>query len=311
MSIVTLTMNPAIDVSAAVARVLPAHKLRCTSVRHDAGGGGINVARVITRLGGEVRAIYPVGGPIGELLRQLVDAETVNSETITLSQDTRVSFTVNEEETGNQYRFVLPGPELTDHECGRCFSAVAQMRPAPNFFVASGSLPKGVPDDFIARSTQIAKTLGAKVVVDTSGPALAAALEEGVFLVKPSLRELQELVGSPLDRREQQLTAARNLIEKGAAKVVALTLGRHGGLLVTQGQACYAPALQVTPVTAVGAGDSFLGAMVWSLDAEETIENAFCYGIAAGSAALLSAGTGLCRAEDVRRLYPEVHLQSL
>ena len=102
MTIVTFTMNPAIDVSARVPRVLPAHKLRCTSVRRDPGGGGINVARVIARLGGEVRAIYPAGGPIGDLLRRLVDAEAVVSQTLPLSQDTRESFTVDEDETRNQ-----------------------------------------------------------------------------------------------------------------------------------------------------------------------------------------------------------------
>jgi 6-phosphofructokinase 2 len=132
-------MNPAIDVSAAVERVVPAHKLRCTSVRRDPGGGGINVARVVARLGSDVRAIYPVGGPIGDLLRRLVDAEAVVSETIALSQDTRESFTVAEEQTGKQYRFVLPGPELTDDDCGQCLAAVAQVHPAPTFFVASGA----------------------------------------------------------------------------------------------------------------------------------------------------------------------------
>jgi 6-phosphofructokinase 2 len=311
MTIVTFTMNPAIDVSAAVARVVPMHKLRCTSVRRDAGGGGINVARVVARLGGDVRAIYPVGGPIGDLLRRLVDVEAVASQTIALSQDTRESFTVSEEGTGKQYRFVLPGPELTGDECGHCLAAVAQIHPAPRFFVASGSMPAGVPDDFLPRAARAAKALGAKVVVDTSGPALAAVLEEGVFLVKPNLRELQELVGSPLDERQHQLAAARNLIEKRAAETVALTLGHLGALLVTQRQAFYAPALPVKPVSVVGAGDSFLGAMVWSLDAGRSIEHAFRYGIAAGSAALLSPGTGLCKAEDVRRLYPQVHLQRL
>jgi 6-phosphofructokinase 2 len=304
-------MNPAIDVSAAVARVVPTHKLRCTSVRRDAGGGGINVARVVARLGSDVQAIYPIGSPIGDLLRRLVDAEAVASQTIPLSQHTRESFTVDEEETGKQYRFVLPGPELTSDECGQCLAAVAQIRPAPTFFVASGSMPTGVPDDFLARTARAAKALGAKVVVDTSGPALAAALREGVFLVKPNLRELQELVGSSLTEREQQLAAARNLIEKQAAETVALTLGHLGALLVTPRQAFYAPALPVKPMSVVGAGDSFLGAMVWSLDAGQAIEEAFRHGIAAGSAALLSAGTGLCKAEDVRRLYPQVHLQRL
>ena len=311
MSIVTLTMNPAIDISADVARVLPTHKLRCTSVRRDSGGGGINVARVIARLGGKVSAVYPVGGPIGDLLRRLVDAEDLASETIPLSQDTRESFTVEESKTGKQYRFVLPGPELSHAECRKCLAAVAQMQPAPSFFVASGSLPAGVPDDFFARAGHAAKALGAKVVVDTSGPALAAALAEGVFLVKPNLRELQELAGSALEGREQQLSAARDLIERGAAEVVALTLGQHGGLLVTRHQAHYAPALPVVPVSAVGAGDSFLGAMIWSLAAGQGIENAFRYGMAAGSAALLSGGTGLCKADDVLRLHPQVHLQPL
>jgi 6-phosphofructokinase 2 len=132
-----------------------------------------------------------------------------------------------------------------------------------------------------------------------------------VFLVKPNLRELQELVGSPLKEREQQLAAARSLIEKRAVQTVALTLGHLGALLVTQRQAFYAPALPITPVSVVGAGDSFLGAMVWSLHAAQSIEEAFRHAVAAGSAALLSAGTGLCKAEDMRRLYPQVHLQRL
>jgi 6-phosphofructokinase 2 len=311
MAIVTFTLNPAIDVSAAVARVVPRHKLRCTSVRRDPGGGGINVARVVARLGSEVQAIYPVGGPIGDLLRRLVDAEAVAGRTIALSQDTRESFTVGEEETGKQYRFVLPGPELTDDECGQCLAAVAQMHPAPTFFVASGSMPAGVPEGFLARVARAAKALGARVVVDTSGPALAPALGEGVFLIKPNLHELQELVGVPLKEREQQLAAARNLIEKRAVETVALTLGHLGALLVTQWQAFYAPALPVRPVSVVGAGDSFLGAMVWSLDAGHGVEVAFRHGVAAGSAALLSTGTGLCKVEDVRRLYPQVQLQRL
>lgn len=311
MSIVTLTMNPAIDVSAAVARVLPTHKLRCTSVRRDPGGGGLNVARVAARLGSQVCAIYPAGGAIGDLLRRLVDAESVASVPIPIGQDTRESFTVDEEESGKQYRFVLPGPQLTDDEYGKCLAAVAQIRPAPAFFVASGSMPPGVPDDFLARAARAAKVLGAKVVVDTSGPALAAALGEGVFLVKPNLRELQELVGSPLNGREQQLAAARNLVEKGAAETVALTLGHLGALLVTRRQALYAPALPVKPASMVGAGDSFLGAMLWSLNAGQGMEEAFRHGLAAGSAALLSAGTGLCNTEDVRRLYPQVRLQQL
>jgi 6-phosphofructokinase 2 len=249
--------------------------------------------------------------PIGDLLRRLVDAEAVVSETIALSQDTRESFTVAEEETGKQYRFVLPGPELTDDDCGQCLAAVAQIHPAPTFFVASGSMPASVPEDFLARAARAAKALGAKVVIDTLGPALAAALKEGVFLVKPNLRELQELVGSPLDGREQQLAAARSLIENRAVETgcaVARPPWRAAG---------DAAAGLLRAGAAGQAGErgrcrrQLPRGHGWSLDAGQCIEEAFRHGIAAGSAALLSAGTGLCKAEDVRSLYPQVHLQRL
>lgn len=310
MRILTVAMNPAIDISTHAARVGPTHKVRCTSVRRDAGGGGINVARVIKRLGGDVRAFYPIGGPIGDLLVRLVRAEKIESETLLVADDTRESFTVEEDDTGEQYRFVLPGPELSEGEWRRCLAAVAKLQ-APEFLVLSGSLPTRVPDELYATMARDAKARGARVVVDTSGPSLAAALEEGVFLVKPNLRELQDYVGSPIEGREGWLAASRRLVDEGRAEVVALTLGHRGALLATHRLAVFAPALPVKPASAVGAGDSFVAAMVWSLAEGHSVENAFRYGVAAGSAALLTPGTELCEAEDVQRLCPQVSLEPL
>lgn len=198
MKIVTLTMNPAIDLYADVPHVVAGHKLRCSAVRRDAGGGGINAARVVARLGGTVRAIYPIGGPIGALLEQLVAIEGVASDTVPTTESTREDFTVDERETGLQYRFILPGPKLSKQEWQACLSLVERSGAQPQYFVASGSLPIGVPDDLLARALSIAKSHAVKTVVDTSGAALRACLEEGVFLVKPSLRELEQFVGSPL-----------------------------------------------------------------------------------------------------------------
>jgi 6-phosphofructokinase 2 len=156
-----------------------------------------------------------------------------------------------------------------------------------------------------------AKARGVKVIVDTSGPALAAVLEEGVFLIKPNLRELQDYVGSAIEGRKGWLAASRRLVDEGRAEVVALTLGHRGGLLAMRQQAVFAPVLPVKPVSAVGAGDSFVAAMVWSLAEGHSIEDAFRYGMAAGSAALLSPGTELCNADDVQRLYSQVNLEPL
>lgn len=310
MSIVTVTMNPAVDISAHVARVVPTQKLRSTAVRRDAGGGGINVARVVKRLGADVSAVYPIGGPMGDLLARLLGTEKIDSKTVAIAHDTRESFTVEEDDTGEQYRFVLPGPELGESEWRQCLAAVGEID-APEFLVLSGSLPVGVPQEFFATAARDAKARGARVVVDTSGPALAAALGEGVFLVKPNLRELQEYVGSPIEGREGWLAASRRLVEDGRAEVVALTLGHRGGLLTTRRHAVFAPVLPVKPVSAVGAGDSFVAGMVWSLAEGHDVEVAFRYGMAAGSAALLSPGTELCKVEDIHRLYPQVSLEPI
>ena len=305
-SVVTLTVNPAIDLCTAVDEILPLHKLRCAAGRRDPGGGGINVARVVRRLGGEVTAVFPVGGPTGQSLCSLVEREKVSTRTVHVAGETREDFTVVENKSGKDYRFILPGPTLHESEWLACLDTVGELPDKPDFIVASGSLPPGVPDDFYARLARLAKQSGAKLVLDTSGPALAAALREGVYLVKPSRRELQELVHEPLSDGAALIRASRALVQDGQAQIVALTLGQDGALLTTSGDAYRAPALPIRALSAVGAGDSFLGCMVWSITQGMGLAEAFRYGMAGGAAAVSNPGTELCHAEDARRLYGKV-----
>lgn len=307
--IVTITPNPAVDVSTTVERIIPVHKLRGTSERRDPGGGGINVARVIRRMGGEVAAIYPAGGAIGALLRRLLEEEGVASRALAIASETREDFFVNETTTGQQYRFILPGPRLEEGEWKACLAAVAALDPFPRFLVGSGSLPAGVPDDFYAQMARIAKRKGARVILDTSGPALAAAVAEGVDLIKPNLREMRELAGSGPDDSAAWESAARILIEQGRADVIALTMGHLGAALVTRDATLRAKPLAIQPLSAVGAGDSFLGALVFGMAAGNALAECFRSAVAAGAAALLNPGTGLCRTEDVVRLAREVVIE--
>lgn len=308
-SIVTLTMNPAIDFSTSADHVAPVHKLRCGAGRRDPGGGGINVARVASRLGAEVTAVYPVGGFTGQLLNRMVDAEGLKSLTVPVLGEARMDFTVLDRTTCEQYRFVMPGPELVEAEWTACLNVLGGLGARPEIICASGSLPPGVPDDFYARVARIARSWDAKLVLDASGAPLKAALEARVYLVKPSLRELRELMGGPLDDQGALIMACRSLIQRGDTEVVALTLGADGALMVTAGGAWRAPGLPVQPVSTVGAGDSFLGAMVWALASTMSLEDSFRYGVAGGSAAVLAPGTGLCQPQDVRRLLTQVTLE--
>jgi 6-phosphofructokinase 2 len=308
--IVTVTPNPAVDLSTSVEKIVPVFKLRGTSQRRDPGGGGINVARVIKRLGGDVSALYPVGGTTGELLRKLLDKEGVASQTFAIAGETREDFFVSEISTGQPYRFVLPGPQLNESEWQECLKLISEIEPFPRFLVASGSLPGGVPDDFYARVASIAKRRGARMILDTSGRALSAAVAEGVDLIKPNLREMRELTGSePSDATEWE-AAARALVQSGKVAVIALTMGHLGAVLVTRDRVLRAEPLPITPVSAVGAGDSFLGALISRLAAGADLEKSFRQAVAAGAAALLNSGTELCRPDDVKRLAEEVILKS-
>lgn len=309
--VVTLTLNPAIDVSTSTERVEPTRKLRCAPGRRDPGGGGINVARVVRRLGAEALAIYPAGGITGRLLQQLVEREEVRSLVIPASGETREDFTVLEAASGEQYRFVMPGPHLHGVEWMACLKALADLAVKPEIVCVSGTLPPGVPDDFYARVAEIVASWGVRLALDCAGAPLRAAIEERIFLIKPNLRELAELTGQSLEDDASRVRACRELIASRRIEAVALTLGADGAMLVTRDEVLRAPGLPIEPITTVGAGDSFLGGLVWALASRLTLAEAFPYAVAAGSAALMADGTELCRAEDVRRLLPRVVVDAL
>jgi len=170
-SILTLTMNPTIDVGASVMHVYSEHKLRCQSVRNDPGGGGINVSRAIKKLGGESKAVYFCGGPTGQMLRTLLEKEELDHHPIVTEGWTRQDVTISEIATGQQYRFIMPGPCLAEGDCKFVLEMLAAQEPFPDFLVASGSLPPGAPIDFYGRLALLVREKGGHLIVDTSGQA--------------------------------------------------------------------------------------------------------------------------------------------
>lgn len=308
--VLTLTMNPALDVLTTYDKVESTHKMRCGPTLKHPGGGGVNVARVLHRLGTSCVAVYPAGGIIGQRHHELLRAEKVRSHIVPIAQETRESFSVHELSSGQDFRFVLPGPTMSALECQTCFDFVAAHLPK-QFLVLSGGLAPGVPSDFYARLTQLAKAQGLKVVLDTTGPALNAALQEGVYVFKPSLRELRDLTGQSLPDEASWTSAAQRLIQSHQTEVVALSLGDQGAMLITATRAWRAQSLQVDVQTTIGAGDSFVAALVWALNQGETWLQAFRYAMAAGAAALLKPGTALSQADDIQRLASAVQIREL
>jgi 6-phosphofructokinase 2 len=303
-TIVTLTMNPAIDKSSSVDRVIAEWKLRCKPPFYEAGGGGINVSRAIKRLGGASYAIYTMGDHLGRMLRDLLESEGIDHHPVEIRGLTRENLIIYEESSGQQYRFGMPGPELEEDEWKRCLSEIASLEPAPEFIVASGSLPPGVPEDFYARVAKLGKERGCKVAVDTSGSPLMDAAEVGVFLLKPNLREMGFLHDE--EGMADVEAAARKLIHAGKGEVVVISLGRQGAVFVTPDQAhkVWAPAVPIQ--SKVGAGDSMVAGIVLSLAKGSSMLEAVTFGVACGSAAVMTPGTELCRREDAERLYEKI-----
>ncbi|WP_299820967.1 1-phosphofructokinase family hexose kinase [uncultured Jannaschia sp.] len=302
--IVTLTLNPSIDGAAEAETVRPIHKVRTSDDRYDPGGGGINVARVMRELGGPTLAVYLAGGATGAVFDDLLAATAITRRRISIADHTRISHAVFERSSGMEYRFVPEGPLVAEAEWRACLAALDEID--CDYLVASGSLPRGVPQDFYALAGEAARRKGIKLVLDTSGAALRAGIGDGVYLIKPSLGEFETLVGRRLPAPAEQEAAAHELIASGATQIVALTLGRDGALLVTANGALRLAPPAVPVRSAVGAGDSFLAAMTLAVAWGRSVEDAFAYGMAAGAAAVLSPGTELCRREDVERLYAEM-----
>ena len=299
--ILTITVNPALDVLTTIDKVSETHKMRCGAVLKHPGGGGVNVARVLHRLGTNCVALYLAGGVTGERHQLLMKAENVACHVIPIIEETRESFSVHETSSGNDYRFVLPGPQISATEVQACYDYVAQHMPK-HFLVISGGLAPGVPENFYARLTSLAKQHGVRVVLDTSGAALVEALKVGVYLFKPSIRELRSLTGDALLDEPTQIRAAQNIIQSGQAEIVALSLGADGAMLISADQVWRAHSIPVEVKTTIGAGDSFVAGMVWSLARGEQLRHAFQYAMAAGAASLMSYGTSLCQASDVHKL---------
>lgn len=305
--IVTLTLNPSIDSASEAELVRPIHKVRTRNERFDPGGGGINVSRVVQELGGDTLAVYLAGGATGPVFDALIEARKLPRLRVDIQGHTRISQTVFEASSGREFRFVPEGPLI---DAGECERLLATLRGVDcRWIVASGSLPRGAAPRFYAQVARLAQERGALCVVDTSGEALKEAIAGGgLHFVKPSLGEFEALVGKELPDHESQERAAVEIVASGKVAMICLTLGHDGALLVDADGPFRMPALPVEAKSAVGAGDSFVAAMTLALARGEATREAFLQGVAAGTAAVLTPGTELCKRADVERLLEEAKL---
>ncbi|MDP3468448.1 MAG: 1-phosphofructokinase family hexose kinase [Daejeonella sp.] len=300
--IITITFNPAIDKSTTVAALMPEKKLRCTNPVYEPGGGGINVARAIKKLGGKPTAIYMAGGYTGKAFTELLNKEGIDSILAEIKENTRENLIVLETSTNQQYRFGMPGPSILEQEWQQCLALIENINDA-DFIVVSGALPPGIPVSVYSEIASIAGRINAKLIVDTSGEALREAVQAGLYLIKPNLAELSSLVGKEDLNIERVDEAAREVINKWKCEVVVVSMGAAGAMLVSGNTAMHIMPPAVKVKSTVGAGDSMVAGIVLSLALNKSIEEAAQFGVACGTAATMNPGTELCRKEDADYLF--------
>lgn len=304
--VVTLTLNPAVDKSSSVNSVAAEIKMRCTAPRFDPGGGGVNVSRAMHQLGAHSTAIITRGGGTGVMLEMLLQQEGIAPYCVDIQDYTRENLSVYEESTGLQYRFGMPGPILQASEWEAATEACFALQ--PDYLVASGSLPPGMPNDYYAHLAQRAQQAGVQIIVDTSGPALEALVDTRVFLIKPNLAELESLSGEKFSGETQLRAVGQRLIASGMAQVLVVSLGSAGAACITETEFVQMRPPVVPIQSKVGAGDSMVGGIMTALSQDRPLLEAVRYGIAAGTAAVMTPGTDLCRKEDTDEIYERISI---
>lgn len=299
--VMTITLNPALDKTYAVDDLVPEHKLRCANPLVEAGGGGINVSKGLKELGNSSLAVFFAGGKNGKQLTEMLSDEAIEYKAIHVTGETRESLVIIDHSSHKEYRIVVEGPRIDISAFNEIITLLQSTK--PSWLIASGSIPEGLQEDVYAILAKTAKGIGSKFILDTSGEALQAALTEGIYLMKPNLKELSSLVGVESLQLKEIPTAALQLINAGKAEVIVVSMSSAGAMLVTKDQQFHVPSPKVEQKSTVGAGDSMVSGMIWALQQHKSLLETLCWGVACGSAATMNTSTRLFKKSDAEKLF--------
>lgn len=294
--ILTVTPNPSLDRTYELPELVRGTVLRATADRVDPGGKGVNVSRAVAAAGHRTVAVAPMGGPEGALLARLLGEHGIEAAGVPVTGSTRINITLVEPDS-TLTKINAAGPELSAAEAEDVLEAVRTRAAAADWIACCGSLPRGLPPQWYAELVARSHRAGTRIALDTSGPALTAALREGPDVIKPNAQELAEAVGRPLSTVGDALKAAEELRARGARSVLA-SLGADGQLLVEASGAYFATARVETVRSNVGAGDASLAGF---LTAGGQGPEALASAVAHGAAAVQLAGSLMPTPADLDR----------
>lgn len=299
MKIITLTVNPALDKGAKVDGLFPTQKLKCHSIQYQPGGGGINISRMLKRLGTDTACILTSGGDTGKYLSDLLIKEAIQPEIINVKAWTRENLSVVDTQSNLQYRFGMPGNELSRKELNAIKNIIVKKVDSDDILVLSGSLAENMPSDYYAQLIKLFADKNIKIVIDTSGAALKEALKENVYLMKPNQRELAQLAGKEFLYTAEQESLAVELVKSKKAQYVVVSLGARGAFIACDQGVFYKSTPSVKVKSTIGAGDSMVAGLIYGIQNNFPPEKILKWGVACGVATTMSEGTNLGSKENI------------
>lgn len=308
--IYTLTLNPAVDLELIVPQIAYDRVLRSTENHLDFGGKGFNVSRMLQSLGTPSTALGFVGGKSGERLQEGLESLGIQTDFVQIEGETRTNISIKTEIDDRYIKVNEPGPTISQASQDALVEKITGLCATGDWWVLAGSLPPGIPVSFYGRLTNILQAAGSKVVLDTSGKALVAGCRAAPYLVKPNDVELRELSGMSVSNLDEIIKAARKLIELGI-QIIVVSLGKVGALLISEDHGWIVKSPIIEERNPIGAGDSMVGGLVWSLQQEKSLLESVQWGVACGAAAASLTGTAVGSPALVERLFLETKIEAI
>ena len=306
-SILTLTVNPALDRIVTVDRLVFEDRAYIESTTEAAGGRGINAARVLTTFGAPVTAVTASGGETGRKFEEHLRQDQFGKEVVKIRSDIRTNLTISDRQ-GLSVKLNERGPKISELEQSRIIRAVEKLLPNSSWALLCGSLPPGVDPHLYTKLIELASRHKVETLLDTDGDALLHGLEAKPTLVKPNQSEAERLLNTALITRSQIIEAVQRIKAMGPASVV-LSLGSRGVIAATSTEGV----LEVIPpaveaLCPIGAGDAMSAAIVWALDRQESFSEALRWGVAAGTASSMLPGITLADLEQSKQIYARTQI---
>lgn len=308
--IVTVTLNPAVDETLTVHQLLLGETNRIKETNIDPGGKGLNVARVIKRLGRPAVAITLVGGETGQFIKNRLEREGVEMDLVEISGETRVNISILDESAGIQTNLNHEGPRVDAAELHRTEAKVAEWLPEAVLIVLGGSLPPGAPSDTYARLIRWARQSDVRAILDTSGDVLSEGVCAQPYMIKPNVREAEYLLGRKLQTDDEIVEGSQELLNLGI-EIVVVSMGVRGAIAVSREGVWKAIPPKVSKESTLGAGDSMVAGLAIGTSEHSGLADSLALATAAATATVMTPGTELCRPEDVQDLLPRVQVEQL